>query len=82
MRCQLHPQSELVMTYSLPATVVTYDNCERGIKLDDLDMLVVEGPNTPDSQLIERRPASQRVFKPVRQARTHILLCPALSWCL
>lgn len=47
-----------MLAYSLSATVMPDNDRQRGIEFDDLDMLVVEGPDTTNGKLVQRGPTN------------------------
>lgn len=53
-------------TDRLPASIVTHDHGQGRVKLNDLDMLVIEGTYTSDGKLVERRPMSELVSQDTR----------------
>jgi hypothetical protein len=48
--------SQRTGTYGLPRPVRSDNDSNRALELDDIRMLVVESPDTSDSELVKGRP--------------------------
>jgi hypothetical protein len=44
------------VAYSLSTSIMANNNCQRRIEFNDLNMFIVEGTDTPNRKLVQRRP--------------------------